>query len=639
MFWLRKLQLCFILIFLALPCFAVAETSYLETLKSLSREKSLSTSSTWLALLHYAPHYLGLKNKGEVDGGNFYLANGGKTNPQAELDSSLENFFRTDLSGDDHPQCRFVARYAWLKKQLEFDQTNLPEQDCPRYKEWLENLKPAKVTVIFPAAYLNNPSSMFGHTLLRIDPEGQSKEERLTSYGVNYGANTSQTQGLLFAIKGIFGGYGGGFTIAPYYTQVLDYSEIENRDIWEYELNLNKDEVLKLVAHLWELRGVSFDYYFFDENCSYHLLSLLENARPDSKLRVQTGPWVAPVDTVRIILKQPGILDKTIFRASNKKILDERFANLKENQKEIAKSIGKHSQSGVKDLYNLSTLEQTETLDAGIDLLTYRTYKQPELIKQESDYQFELFKLRSTLTTPTKPVIVTPPARPDQGHATNRISLGAGSYDKKGFYELAFRPAYHDLLDPDYGYTKGAQIQFMGTKLRQTEGSELKLEKLDILDILSFSPWDEVFHGISWRISTGLERADFNNGNRNLTYVFNTGAGISLQPTSQLTLFALIGPQFLWAQKLENSANFGIGPMLGGVFTASDRLKVLAQISGGEYFMGDGFRSYKASAEARYTLDTNLAVRLGFERNLNFATEREFENWTSITVFSIMKYF
>lgn len=621
------------------PSLVCADSTYLDELKSQSRQKSLSKTATWQALLHYAPHYLGLVNQGEVDGGDFYLAKDGKTDPQAELEAMLENFFRTDVSGDDHPQCRFVARYAWLKKELNFDSSKLPEQNCVRYKDWLESLNPKKATIVFPAAYLNNPSSMFGHTLLRIDPEGQGKEERLTSYGVNYGANTDQTQGLLFAIRGIFGGYPGGFSIAPFYTQVLDYSEIENRDIWEYELNLSKDEVLKLVAHLWELRGVAFDYYFFDENCSYHLLSLLENARPDSKLRSKASITVVPVDSVRIVLSQTGILDKAVFRASNKKILDQRFSLLTANEKQVAKEIGNHIDSGLTELYKLDASSQPEVLDAGIDLLTYRTYKQPELIKQEADYQFELFKKRSALPAPTKEIVVTPPPRPDLGHESNRLSLGVGSYDKQGFYEIGYRPAYHDLLDPDFGYTKGAQIQFMGTKFRQTEGSGFKLEKFDLLDILSFSPWDDLFHGLSWKVSTGLDRADFGNNNRSLTYLFNTGGGISLQPSHQLTLFALVGPQFLWSDKLEDSANLGIGPMIGGVFTATDRLKMLAQVTGGEYFLGSDFRNYKASTEARYTIDTNLAIRASFERSLNFGGEREFENWTSSTSLSVMMYF
>ena len=59
---------------------------------------------------------------------------------------------------------------------------------------------------------------------------------------------------------------------------------LENRDVWEYELNLEPHEIERLLAHTWELGFTRFDYYFFDENCSYHLLSLLDVARPGVEL-------------------------------------------------------------------------------------------------------------------------------------------------------------------------------------------------------------------------------------------------------------------------------------------------------------------------------------------------------------------
>lgn len=43
--------------------------------------------------------------------------------------------------------------------------------------------------LVFPAAYLNSPSSMFGHTLLRIDQaDVTSNNTALLSYALNFGA-------------------------------------------------------------------------------------------------------------------------------------------------------------------------------------------------------------------------------------------------------------------------------------------------------------------------------------------------------------------------------------------------------------------------------------------------------------------
>ena len=622
---------------------AFAEGSYLEELESDAKKYDLAHDDTWFSLLHYARHYLGLINQGEVDDGNFYIGPNGKRDPQAELNATLESFFRTDVSSDEHPQCRFVARYAWLKSRLNFDPKKLVEQRCRRYEEWVQALNPGRITLVFPASYLNNPSSMFGHTLLRIDPKGQ-KNERLTSYGVNYGANTDEHQGLLFALKGMFGGYGGGFSIAPYYIQVADYSDIENRDIWEYELNFTKEEITKLVAHLWELRGASFDYYFFDENCSYHLLSLLENARPEVRLRKKMPVWVIPVDSIRAVLEADKtaakpLLNKAVFRASSKKVLDSRFANLTKTEKEIAKDLGEHKEGALSELNDFNDEEKSKVLEAGADLLSYRFNKKPELIETQANYQYQLLNERSKLGVADEKYNIPVPPRPDLGHETNRVSFNLGTENRKSFYELAYRPAYHDLLDYEPGYAKGAQLEFFGFKFRQLEGEQLKLEKLDLLNILSLSPWDEIFKGFSWNVSTGFQRYRFGDDERYLAYNFDVGGGITLEPIDGIKVFALVGPKVFWGEQLEKHFDLGVGPTIGVQFSVSDDLRLLVEGGGGEYFVGSEFRSYKASAELRYAIDKNLAVRALIERSLNFARQEEWDNWATTTTLSIQKFF
>ncbi|MFB6259938.1 MAG: DUF4105 domain-containing protein, partial [Thiohalorhabdaceae bacterium] len=107
-----------------------------------------------------------------ADDPDFFFADAGKHDPGAELTATLRAFFRPAAShqpveqgeeGEQHPQCAFPARYRWLKRQLAFDPGRLPEQPCPRFDWWREQLDADGVTLVFPAAYLNNPSSLFGH--------------------------------------------------------------------------------------------------------------------------------------------------------------------------------------------------------------------------------------------------------------------------------------------------------------------------------------------------------------------------------------------------------------------------------------------------------------------------------------------
>src|SRR5262249_37565820 len=209
--------------------------------------------------------------------------------------------------------------------QLGFDPARLKKQTCKRFSEWREALNPGGVTLVFPAAFLNSPTSMYGHTLLRIDAKDQDERTRLLAYAVNFTAATTETNGVIFAIGGVIGTFPGVFSVLPYYLKVREYSDLENRDIWEYELNLTPDEVDRLLMHAWELRSVYFYYYFFDENCAYYLLELLEAARPDLDLTSAFRWWAIPSDTVRKVVEQKGLLKRTVYRPSNATLIAHRL--------------------------------------------------------------------------------------------------------------------------------------------------------------------------------------------------------------------------------------------------------------------------------------------------------------------------
>jgi hypothetical protein len=241
--------------------------------------------------------------------------------PHAELEATLRSFFAQAPEGDDHPQCRFVARRAWLDAELGFDAQRVPRRECRRYQEWRAAIDASQLTLVFASAYVNNPGSMYGHTLLRVDAADQDERTRLLAYTINFAAGTDETSGFLYVLKGLSGGYPGVFSILPYYLKVREYSDLENRDLWEYELDLRGEEIERVLAHAWELLPVQFDYFFFDENCSYHLLGLLQVAREDLELTAQFPLWALPVDTVRVLTERPGLVRRTVYRPSSATII------------------------------------------------------------------------------------------------------------------------------------------------------------------------------------------------------------------------------------------------------------------------------------------------------------------------------
>ncbi|MCY1497741.1 hypothetical protein D9M68_317120 [compost metagenome] len=133
---------------------------------SAERARELAAQPYWIALGHYQPARLGGWTS-FVDDPDFFLAPDGAEHPQAELAATLEALYAPPGLGDRHAQCVYPARTRWLRDQLQLD--DLPQVECPEFQTWYRDINPHSAVLVFPAAYLNSPSSMFGHTLLRID--------------------------------------------------------------------------------------------------------------------------------------------------------------------------------------------------------------------------------------------------------------------------------------------------------------------------------------------------------------------------------------------------------------------------------------------------------------------------------------
>ena len=235
-------------------------------------------------------------------------------------------------------QCAFIARYQWLKEQLAFDDRRLPRLTCERFQTWYEELHPEAISLIFPSAYMNNPASMFGHTFLRIDRKGQTESTRILAYTINYAARVPADAGLEYVFKGVFGGYHGYFSTVPYYMKVQEYRDIDNRDIWEYSLRFNPGQIRALLMHTWELGSGYFDYYFFKENCAYHILSLLEVADPTLHLTDQFVFWTIPVDTIRLVTGQNHLVKDITFRPSRSTQVKRKRESLTSAEEGLAES-------------------------------------------------------------------------------------------------------------------------------------------------------------------------------------------------------------------------------------------------------------------------------------------------------------
>ncbi len=593
-------------------------SSYLSELVARARSERLAATREWHLLLHYHENVFGGYTS-EQDGPTFFLAPNGKTNPDAELEATLAGFFFDDLIGEAKQpvQCAFIGRYRWLKEKLAFDDRRLPPQSCEKFDRWIEALAPHSITMIFPSAFMNNPASMFGHTLLRVDRQGQTPQMRILAYTINFMAEVPDDEGLMFAVRGIAGGYKGGFSVIPYYLKVREYRDIENRDIWEYRLNLTDAQVRRLLMHVWEMGNASFDYFFFRENCSYQLLPLLEVADPSWRLTDQFTWWTLPGDTVRLATRQPGIVGAAVYRPARTTQIRRRYERLSSDERGLLRKILQEPALAREPSFQQRPVERKALLlDIASDYLRYQSItdeKQAEIYKARDR---EVLVARSELKvksddTPVEPFVT----RPELGHRTTRIGMGAGYRQDEWFEEVNLRASYHDLLDPEPGYAPGYQIELLSGALRHYEKqNRTRLERFTLANVLSLTPADALFLSPSWKVNVGMQTL-LHSGCRYCTAgVANGGAGLTFEThlLKREYFFGFGELETTYSHAFEEKHRAGGGGTLGMMADLTDRWRLLASAGYLRFALGEKSDEVRWSVGQRYTLAKDAALRFEF---------------------------
>lgn len=616
------------------PPASSAQQAYLKALQTQARQSRLAEQLMWQTLLHYRVHPLTRSRRSLADDPEFFLDDHGQTSADQELDATLAAFFDPNarFALNQSAACRFIARYQWLDEQLHFDPALLPRPDCTRYQQWRDGIKAERVTLIFPSAYLNSPASMYGHTFLRLDPKRDSSptSSPLLSYAVNYAANGNENEGLAFAFKGLTGLYAGVFTNSPYYVRIRDYNDLENRDIWEYELTLTPQEIDRLMAHTWELGPTVFDYYFFDENCSYHLLSLLDAARPEMRLSDQFTWWAIPLDTVKAVQRVPGLLKDIRYRPANSSELQYRAHLLGHEGAALAKQIS----DGERAPESLQALEPSPErraliLETAERLTAYDATRRDSKDAVTQRQRMALLSARAALPAGPALNVPTPALDPTMGHDTARTDILLGRRNGRTLVQIQARPAYHELMDPEEGYQRGAAIQFFNVALSKATNGHVQLERFVPVEIASLSPHEPLLSSKSWRVHIGLERADATrpDGSRPLGVNLNGGPGRSFELTDARTLLAYVflDNQARWDRTLpEQPWSFGTGLAAGIFADLTPAWRLQAEVFDRGY-LDHQPRESGLLLQTRYRLDKqwNLTGRCATSKRAGFAVSQE----------------
>ncbi|MBU1657827.1 DUF4105 domain-containing protein, partial [bacterium] len=330
--------------------------------------------------------------------------------------------------------------------------------------------------------------------------------------------------------------------------------DTEQRDIWEYDLDLDEKEVLNMVRHIWELNGTQSRYYFFTENCSYNMLWLIELARPSIHLREYFNYQVIPLETVHAT-KLEGIISNTNYRASKRSILLKYEKLIHPLYLHMPRELV-NKKIILEDILNnehMDIQQKRYILEAATEFLEYSFSKNDMNKEDYLELFYTISKKRAELGQGQK-LNIEIPHNPINSHRAIKTTLSLGERNNETLGFLGIRPAYHDLEDSGYGFLRATQIEFLNLLFSYKE-NEVKVENATIISIVSLAQRSEFFDSFSWRTKFGWDN-DYVNNKTN--FISTVGFGYSWG-NELAYLYGMAEPLFYVEDKLVSAMDGSIG--------------------------------------------------------------------------------
>ena len=587
---------------------------YVDALVRRARERRLASAVTWLRLGHWRTSVLRSGHDSEVDGPELFLAPGGARDPEAELEATLRGFFApVPRDPDRHAVCRFPARFQWLHGQLGLDVSRI-RVECPGLRKFLDLVRPRAISIVFSSYYLARAASAFGHTFMRVeryDPLATEERRQLLDIGIDYGATVDTGNAILYALRGLTGAFRGHFKRLPYYYKVREYSDYESRDLWEYELELTPEQVLLVVAHIWELGHTWFDYYYLDENCSYHILAAVELADPRISLLEHVRNPVIPADTIKALYANPGLVRRLTYRPSLETQFNARVRGMPAAELGAIERLARDPEAGLGEL---APARRIAVLDAAVDLVDMR-FADDIVFDPRSEgrrRKQRLLERRAAILLPSPSLEVVTPWRkaPHVSHGSRRIGLGVGSSSRRDAYgRLSFRVALHDLADPPDGYPELIGFEFlpMSARIPSTGDAPISLEEIYLLRIRHLNEWTRFNRRPSWTIRAGARRlTEPTCAGCVMGDVAGGGGWGTTFAGGRLALVATLDTQLGWSPRLggikDSGVRVGVGP--SGVIRAMLARRTSLLFSGEWFWLPGQERAWTGAA----TLNLRTAI-------------------------------
>jgi len=522
--------------------------SYVHSQENLS---NYSLRAEWLKLLYYQKVNNTLK--GEVASDSFYLHPEGKYNPTKELNYSISLINSQQGNKPLDFSCLFPAR-ASLIHQWKLAKV---KSNCPKLNSWKQHIDLKSIHYIYTSQYPSNPASVFGHSFILLKSHSQPELMNLT---VNYAADVPQKIGPFdYILRGLGGGFDGTYTIQPFYSRIQQYNNVEDRDMWSYQLDFNSQEMDQFLNHLWEIKDrFKMPYHFLTKNCSGILLKLIAAIKTEHSLYPKNPLYIAPAESLKN-LNEWGIIKSYQFYPSTGKKLKYYLSKMSRKQKNtFASSFSKRilQSEATKDplvlsaiLYNLEIKRHQNhgTLE-DID----KVYRTKVLI-----HRSKLSKFKEIDHPSPPPTILS--------HDPIKLSFGHLRNNSLQSYKLSFRPALHEINDRTYSYIPFSEIIFLDTNLLYNSHHGLQLDDLTFFKFANLRAASLTNTPVSFAFNSGLKSNSIMNLNGQYYSYLTPEAGISFNFFNNFNISTHLYTSLLFGNT-EKISSFEVGPKLSIIY-------------------------------------------------------------------------
>jgi len=506
-----------IIFLLLLPNILFSAISDCESFKMLAKSKNLQDSRIWHSLLH-----LDKTGSPSINTPRFLLSHG-DFSPQKELDKTIEV-----LLNDKKSVCKYPARFLWLKSEL-----NLPiefrDSECSGFEEYIQKTSPKDLKLVFVSEQVESPSSMMGHVFFKLEGAVASGEKRENAVSFFTVIDTFNIPYLV--VKSTITGMDGYFILSPYKNQIDRYLNLEDRNIWEYELALDDEQKKLIYHHFWELKDIDITYLFTGFNCATIVDDMLAIA--DENYKDGFYLWVTPKDVIKRAHKK-GVIKKAKMTPSIgwelRMLGDSLDSDTIQNIKEILKNrdmeaLGSFEFSQDEQKRHLEKnliLAYTNFLDkAGEKFSDAQRLAIADKSKSDKAFEVDLSKYKNPIKSPNSSKI------------SFRKGLGNGGFD-----ELSFLPASNELHDDNRQYFGESSLKIGEISLSKNK-SNVKLERLELFSMSSLTPWDSMTNSISKEFFMGIENQYDSKLQKHQVFNTKIGFGLTKKLSDDLFVYSL----------------------------------------------------------------------------------------------------